>query len=130
VGAAANEKMTWPAGRRAALRERIMSISTLSRGFKKAHSERDDKKCEDIAREIVSTPADTIDEMLDKIFAAYWLAGLRPNELYNYKAEDNDAPGLQALTSLRVDLETLANKIADVHNVAGDLLRGRFRGPS
>jgi hypothetical protein len=33
---------------------------------------------------MVLTPAETIDEMLDKIFAAYWLAGVRSTALYDY----------------------------------------------
>jgi hypothetical protein len=107
---------------------KIMSISTLGQDFRKAHSDQDNKKCDEIASAIVSTPASTIDEMLDKIFAAYWLAGLKPQELHDYEAGDNDGPGLQALTSLRIDLEALANKIADVRNIAGDLLQGHFRG--
>jgi hypothetical protein len=109
---------------------KIMSISTLGQDFRKAHSDQDNKKCDEIASAIVSTPAGTIDEMLDKIFAAYWLAGLQPQELYHYEAGDGDGPGLQALTSLRVDLEALANKIADVRTIAGDLLQGHFRGLS
>jgi hypothetical protein len=90
---------------------KIMSISTLGQDFRKAHSDQDNKKCDEIASAIVSTPASTIDEMLDKIFAAYWLAGLKPQELHDYEA-------------------ALANKIADVRNIAGDLLQGHFRGLS
>jgi hypothetical protein len=105
-----------------------MPISTLAQEFKQAHSDKDNKKCDEISREIVSTPANTIDEMLDKIFAAYWLAGLRPNELYHYEADDSDGPGLQALTSLRIDLEALADKLTYVHSIAGDLLKGRLPG--
>jgi hypothetical protein len=109
---------------------KIMSISMLSEEFKKAHSDKDNKRCDEIASEIVSTPANTIDEILDKRFAAYWLAGIRPQELYNYEASDNVGLGLQALTSPRIDLEALAHKIADVHHVAGDLFQGHFQRPS
>jgi hypothetical protein len=109
------------------LRERMMSISTLSQEFKEAHSDRDDKKCDEIAHEMALTPAETIDEMLDKIFAAYWLAGVRSTALYDYEPADTDPPGLQVLASLRADLETLAAKLVQADDVARDLLQGRLR---